>query len=395
MLGMMGLQVQSVAVGWQVYEITGDPLQLGYVGLAQFLPQALLSLYAGDVADRFDRKRIFAICYVVLTACTLALAFIASSSSIQVGLIYAALAVVGGVRAFAGPAGQALTPSLVAPKHFANAVAWSSTVWHIAIVLGPALGGVIYALASVQTVYFTAAALEIITAIAIATLPSVRTARVEGGASWQRVSAGMRFVWRHRIVLGALSLDMFAVLLGGAVALLPVYARDILCVGPTGLGLLRSAPAFGATLMALVLAVRPIVRRAGPVMLGCVAVFGAATVVFGISRSFALSFVALTVAGAADMVSVFVRHTLVQLGTPDAMRGRVSAVNLTFIGASNELGEFESGIAAAWLGAVGAVVAGGIGTIAVVLSWAWLFPSLRRVDRLDAEALAPPPSALE
>ena len=395
MLGMTGLQVQAVAVGWQIYELTRDPLQLGYVGLAQFVPQLLLSLFAGELADRLDRKRIFAVCYALLTACTLGLAALAAGGISKVSWYYVVLALVGATRAFAGPAGQALTPTLVAPEHFANAVAWSSTVWHVAIVLGPALGGALYAWQGATTVYLFAAALEVVTVFAIASLPSQPRAPIAQASSWQRLSAGMRFVWRHQIVLGALSLDMFAVLLGGAVALLPVYARDILEVGPTGLGLLRSAPALGATLMAVVLAVRPIVRRAGPVLFACVAVFGAATVVFGLSKSFALSLAALLVAGAADMVSVFVRHTLVQLGTPDAMRGRVSAVNLAFIGASTELGEFESGLAAAWLGTVWAVVTGGIATIGVVVAWAWLFPSLRRVDRLDAGALAPPPRALD
>jgi MFS family permease len=387
LFGMIGFQMQGVAVGWQVYGLTHKPLDLGYVGLAQFVPSLLLSLIAGDVADRFERRRLLMLCYGILAACTGGLALIARTPSPHVEWIYLVLVLVGIGRAFAGPAAQALVPNLVPSEQFPNAVAWSSSIWHVAVVAGPAVGGLVYAASSSATVYLVAAVLQLVALAAIGVLPIPRVLPKSEGGSWRRLLAGLEFVWRKKIILGAISLDMFAVLLGGAVALLPVYAKDILHTGPTGLGLLRSAPAAGATVMSLLLAFRPLERRTGYVMFAGVFVFGLATVVFGLSRNFWLSAVALVVLGAADMISVFVRSNLVQLATPDGMRGRVSAVNLAFIGVSNELGEFESGAVAAWLGAVGSVVLGGIGSCAVVALWIALFPALRRVDKLDADAL--------
>jgi len=389
LFGMLGFQMQGVAVGWQVYEITHEPLHLGYVGLAQFLPSILLSLVAGEVADRFERRRLLMVCYGLLASCTFALAALTLAPSPSVRWIYAVLVMLGVVRAFAGPAAQALVPNLVPSEHFPNAVAWSSSVWHAAVVVGPALGGFAYAAAGSGSVYVVAALLQLVALAAIGALPLGRViaARSEEGGALQRLVAGLAFVWRKKVILGAISLDMVAVLLGGAVALLPVYAKDILHIGPTGLGVLRSAPALGATVMSLLLAVHPIERRTGLVMFTGVFVFGLATIAFGLSRSFGVALATLVVLGAADMVSVFVRSNLVQLATPDGMRGRVSAVNLAFIGVSNELGEFESGVTAAWLGTEVAVIVGGVGSCVVVLAWMLLFPALRRVDRMDVESL--------
>ncbi len=387
LFGMIGFQMQGVAVGWQVYELTHRPLDLGYVGLAQFLPSLLLALVAGDVADRFERRRLLMLCYGVLASCTVLLAWIATLPSPSVASIYGVLVMVGIGRAFAGPAAQALVPNLVPTEHFPNAVAWSSSIWHVAVVAGPAVGGAVYAASSSGTVYVVAAGLQLVALAAIGMLPIPKVLPRSEGGSWRRLLAGLEYVWRQKVILGAVSLDMFAVMLGGAVALLPVYAKDILHTGPTGLGLLRSAPAVGATLMSLWLAFRPIERRTGLVMFAGVFVFGLATIVFGGSRSYGLSLAALVLLGAADMISVFVRSTVVQLATPDAMRGRVAAVNLAFIGVSNELGEFESGVTAAWLGTELAVILGGVGSCLVVIAWMALFPALRRIDRMDVDSL--------
>lgn len=386
--GMIGFQMQGVAVGWQVYELTHRPLDLGYVGLAQFVPSIVLSLVAGEMADRFERRRLLVVCYGILAACTVMLAWIAHLPAPAVTSIYAVLVLIGIGRAFAGPAAQALVPNLVDAAHFPNAVAWSSSTWHVAVVAGPAIGGAVYAASSSTWVYVFAAILQFIAMAAIGALPLPKIIAKADGRSLRRLLAGLEFVWKKKIILGALSLDMFAVLFGGAVALLPVYAKDVLHTGPIGLGLLRSAPAAGATLVALSLVFRPIERRTGLVMFTGVFVFGLATVVFGLSKNFGLSLGALVVLGAADMVSVYVRSNLVQLATPDGMRGRVSAVNLAFIGVSNELGEFESGALAALLGVVGSVVVGGVGSCVIVAVWMLLFPALRRVDKLEPESLA-------
>jgi MFS family permease len=383
-LSVVGTQMQSVAVAWQVYAITHRPLDLGFVGLAQFVPAFGLSLAAGHLADRVDRKRIVLACYLAIAVCSLILLGVSRSAQPTVWPIYAVLVLFGVARAFSGPAGQALMPSLVPNAHFANAVAWSSSIWQVATIAGPALGGFLYGAKGATGVYASTAILCVAAAALLAFVHPRPGAMEKKGTSWSTLLAGVHFVLRERLILGSVSLDLFAVLLGGAVALLPVYASDVLHVGPMGLGLLRSAPAVGAAVMAVVMAYRPLRRRAGRTMLISVAIYGVATIVFGLSRSVVLSLVALVVLGAADMVSVVVRSTLVQLNTPHEMRGRVSAVNMMFVVASNELGEVESGLTAAWLGSVPAVVIGGIGSCIVVAYYALRFPELRRIDRLDA-----------
>jgi MFS family permease len=388
----IGIQMQSVAVGWQVYAITRDPLHLGYVGLAQFLPLLLLSLPAGNIADRYDRKRLLAACYCVWAVGCAALATIDFAGIEDVRPIYAVLVLLGAARAFAGPAGQAFLPHLVPVAQYPSALAFSSSTWQVAVIVGPSVGGLLYgAFGAAAPVYSIAVGLEIAAAITMLTI-SVSSGRLEHAApSFETLVAGIRYVFQKKMILGAISLDLFAVLLGGAVALLPAIASDELETGPWGLGLLRSAPAAGALCTALFLTLRPIRRRVGAKMFVSVAIYGVAIVAFGLSKDLALSIVALAVSGAADMVSVFIRHNLIQLGTPNAMRGRVSAVSLVFISASNELGEFESGVAAKAFGVVRSVVIGGVGTIAVTLAWAGLFPSLRKVDRI--EDVRPPEGA--
>ncbi len=382
-LSNLGAQMLGVAVGWQVYAVTHRPLDLGYVGLAQFVPAFGLSLLAGDAADRLDRSRIAAACDLALGLCAAALFSVASSGA-GVGAIYAILVFVGAARAFSGPAGQSLVPGLVPAADFPNAVTWSSTVWQVSTIAGPALGGALYgALHEARWVYAVSAAMLAAAAAAMSAIRPQPPSGERKGFSFETVLAGFAYIRRRRVILASISLDLFAVLLGGATALLPVYASDVLHVGPLGLGVLRSAPAVGAAAMAFTLAYRLLVRRAGPTMLACVAVFGAATIVFGLSRSFALSCAALVVLGASDMVSVVVRSTIVQLQTPDAMRGRVSAVNMMFISASAELGEMKSGLTAALFGTIPAVVLGGAGTIAVVAIYTLLFPEVRAIDRLD------------
>jgi MFS family permease len=397
-LMVTGLEMQSVAVGWQIYEITRRPLDLGLVGLAQFLPGLLLFLLGGHVADRFDRRHVLLGCYASFAMCSLALLTISRhglSGANGVGYahavmpIYFVLLAVGLVRVFNGPAGQAFTPLLVPAEVFPVAAAWGSSVFNAATIFGPLMGGLLYAWrGTATTVYLSAAALLSASFLLVLAINIEGVQQLSRGRDWKTVMAGFHYVWRNKLILGSTSLDLFAVLLGGAVALLPVFAREILNAGPRGLGLLRASPAIGAGLMALVLANAPLRRHAGAKMLSCVAIFGAATVVFGLSRNLYLSMAALLVVGAADMVSVIVRATLVQLATPDEMRGRVSAVNMLFIGASNEFGQFESGITAQWMGAVPAVIAGGIGTLVVVGLWSVLFPALRRVDGLTQESLA-------
>jgi MFS family permease len=380
--------MQSVAVGWQVYEITKRPLDLGLTGLVQFLPGVLLFLLAGHTVDRFDRRKLLTWCYggygvssALLLAITLRFEWLRRAET--VAPIFAILFFVGVVRSFSMPASRALLPQLVPEEHFQSAVAWNSGIFQCATILGPALGGLLYAFSRgpslVYAVALFAAAVSVLTTLKIRVQ---RRPRPREPFTMQTVFAGFRYLWTHKLVLGSISLDLFAVLLGGAVALLPVYAKEILHTGPWGLGLLRSAPGIGAGVMALLIAYKPIRRRAGATMLWCVAGFGVFTIVFGLSRSLVLSMVALFLVGASDMVSVVVRGVLIQLDTPDAMRGRVNAVDMIFIGASNELGEFESGLAAQWFGAVPAVVLGGVGTILVVLLWAWMFPELRKADRL-------------
>ncbi len=385
LLAIVGTEAQSVAVGWQVYEITGRPLDLGYVGLAQFLPGILLFLVSGHASDRFDRRRVLLICFAGYMLCSSLLLGYTLRGHRAVLPMYAVLTLLGIFRAFSGPASQSFLPSLVPEEHFPNAVAWGSSIFMLATILGPALGGLVYGFTKSAVGVYATALIMYGGAIVSIAFVQTRTGRLEQkNISIDTVLAGFRYVWRQKIVLGSISLDLFAVLLGGAVALLPVYAREILHIGPAGLGLLRSAPAVGAALMGALLAYRPLRKRSGLVMLACVATFGASTIIFGLSHNVALSLVALFFLGASDMVSVVIRGTLVQIATPAEMRGRVSAVNLLFIGASNEFGQFESGLTAQWLGAVPAVVFGGIGTLIVVGLWAWLFPQLRDVQQLTS-----------
>ena len=378
---VIALEMQSVAVGWQVYDITKRALDLGLVGLAQFLPGVLLFLASGHAADRLDRRKLLTACYAGFTLCSGLLLMIAWLELRSVHAIYVVLVMLGVVRSFSAPVSRALLPQLVSEEHFPNAVAWNASIFQGATILGPMVGGLIYAFfRGPSAVYATAMCTGV--AALISTLrihPKARKPSREP-VNWRTALAGFEYVWRQKVVLGSISLDMFAVLLGGAVALLPVYAREILHTGPWGLGLLRSAPGVGAATMAVLLAHRPLRRRVGATMLWCVAGFGVFTIVFGISRSLIISIIALLFTGAADMVSVVIRATLVQLATPDEMRGRVNAVDMLFIGASNELGQFESGVTAHWFGVVPAVVLGGVGTLVVIGLWAWLFPELRQAD---------------
>jgi MFS family permease len=392
-VSVLAMQMQSVAIGWQVYDLTHRPFDLGMVGLAQFVPAISLSLVAGQTADRYDRRAILRICQLGQAVCSLLLCLQASLGVASPAPIYAILILMGISRAFSAPASQALLPHLVPVEHFSNAVTWGHSVRQVSTMVGPALGGVIYGVANGASAVYATSAVLCLFAFVWTSLIETRTGRLQKESpSLQTLLAGVRYVWQEKIVLGCISLDLFAVLLGGAVALLPVYARDILHVGPLGLGFLRTAPAVGAASMGAFLAYRPLRKKAGDTMLVAVALFGVATIVFGLSRSFALSLFALAASGAADMVSVVIRLTLVQLSTPAAMRGRVSAVNMAFINASNELGEFESGITAALWGAVPAVLVGGVGTCVVVGLWAWLFPDLRRLDKLSAVAPEASPS---
>lgn len=381
-LSALALQMVGVAVGWQVYDLTGDPLHLGYVGLAQFLPAFLLTLPAGQAADRFERRRILALALGVEAGCVAILLTLSLSQSPSLAILYCVLGVMGSARAFIAPANQSLVPHLVPPDLFPRAVAWTSSSWQVAVIGGPALGGFLYS-GGIGLVYGLSTGLLLTAALLIGGLKTHLHVHGDRETGLDGILDGVRYVFRNKDILGAVSLDLFAVLLGGATALLPIYARDILHVGPLGLGILRSAPAAGAAIMAVVLAHHPLVRRTGHKLFAAVALFGAMTIVFGLSTNFWLSLAALTVLGAADMISVVVRQTLTQIRTPDAMRGRVSAVNWMFIGASNELGEFESGLTAAWFGVMPAVLIGGVGTIVVAGIWAWAFPALRTVDKLE------------
>lgn len=377
----LAYQIEVVAVGWLVYELTHDAFALGLVGLTSFLPAISLALVTGHVADRFERRTLLTFCYGGMTLLALGFLVWVWSGSEKVWPIYLLIFGIGICRAFAGPAGQALVPNLVPRAQFSQAIAWNSSVFQTATIIGPALGGILYAFGR-TAVFGTAATCLFLAVLAFMAIRPRPLARTTETASWERLIAGVHFIRGKPIVFGAISLDLFAVLLGGATALLPIYARDILETGPWGLGLMRSMPAAGAVMTALILAHRPLTRHAGRRMFQAVALFGLATIGFGLSKSLYLSLGCLFVLGAADMISVIIRQTLVQLETPDAMRGRVAAVNSVFIGASNELGEFESGTLAAFLGAVPAVVIGGVGTLAVAVLWARWFPALRARDRL-------------
>jgi len=380
---VMALEMQSVAVGWQVYEITHRPLDLGLVGLAQFLPGLPFFLVAGHAVDRFDRRRLLMICYAGFAVCSGLLLAIGLRHSPSVFPIYGVLLLLGTIRSFNFPTTRALLPQLVPEEHFANAVAWNSSVFQAATILGPSVGGVLYAFFhGASAVYAASMVIALLALASTLRIKAQQRARRREPVSLRTVLAGFHYIWEHKLILGSISLDLFAVLLGGAVALLPVYAREILKTGPWGLGLLRSAPGVGAAVMAILLAHRPLKSRVGPTMLWCVAGFGVFTIIFGISRSLVVSLISLFFVGATDMVSVVIRAILVQLGTPDEMRGRVNAVDMLFIGASNQLGEFESGLTAHWFGTVPAVILGGVGTLAVIAIWAWLFPELRRAEQV-------------
>ncbi len=379
-IATLAVQMQSVAVGWQVYAITGNPLDLGLIGLAQFLPFIVLVLPAGQIADRFDRRLILAACYVVEVACAALLLAFTLHGLTQVWPVFSVLVLFGSARAFAMPTSQAITPNLVPRETFGNAVALNSSTFHVATIVGPSLGGLLY-VAGPATVYWIVTTLLIVSVAFMLAVRLPATIRSTQPATWHTVLEGLRFVRSRPVVLGAISLDLFAVLFGGATAMLPVFARDILATGPEGLGMLRTAPAVGAAVTAALLAFFPLTHFVGRRMFAGVAVFGVAIIVFGLSENFVLSLLALVALGAGDMVSVYVRHMLIQLETPDEIRGRVSAVNAVFIGASNELGEFESGLTAVWFGLVPSVVIGGAATIAVAGLWMRLFPTLRKMDR--------------
>lgn len=369
----------GVAVGWQVYQLTRNPLDLGFVGLAQFLPFVLLVLPAGHVADHADRRLVLVGAYSVQGICVGMLLWFTVSGATRIWPVFVAMTLFGAARAFSMPASQAMTPNLVPPEVFPKAVAFNSVLLEIATIIGPSLGGVLYLLGA-AVVYSVGFGLVALVVALISTIKPVRATRVsgDGGAD---LLGGLRFVLHRPTVLGAISLDLFAVLFGGATALLPAFASDILHIGPAGLGVLRTAPGIGAALTALAVGVVPIERHVGRWMFGGVALFGASTIVFGLSKSFWISLAALVLLGAGDMVSVYIRHLLVQLETPDAIRGRVSAVSSMFIGASNELGEFESGLTARWMGLVRAAVLGGVATLLVVGVYLKIFPGLRRMDR--------------
>ncbi|MGV7029914.1 MFS transporter [Methylobacterium symbioticum] len=381
-LSGLAYQMQAVAIGWFVYDLTRSALALGLVGLAGFLPAMLAALVTGHVADTYDRRLVAAISFAVQACASFGLLAYALSGAPAAWPVYALVIVVGTARAFANPSLQALLPTLVSRDLFGAAIAWNSSLWQSSSVMGPALGGLLYA-AGPAVVFGGAGASFALACLCVGAVrfrpaPVSERPRV----SWATLSAGLHYIRSQPVVLGAISLDLFAVLFGGATALLPVFAAEVLHVGPLGLGALRSMPAAGAVAMAVLLAYRPLRRHAGVRMLRAVAVFGLAIVVFGLSTSLPLSMLCLLVTGAADMVSVYVRQTFVQGETPDAMRGRVAAVNTVFIGASNELGEFESGLLAAAIGAVPAVVAGGVMTMLIAVAWGRLFPALRDRDHL-------------
>jgi MFS family permease len=397
-IAILGAEAQSVAVAWQVYSITHRAIDLGYTGLALFLPGLIFLLPAGHVADRFDRRHVILICYSLQMICSAALVFLACRGFENILAIYAVLFVIGTGRAFSGPASSALIPHLVPEEHFVNAVTWGGAIFQLANITGPALGGLLFTLplgASLRSAGLEGAGIVYLFTLGslawfitlVGTL-NARPGRMEHRAlSLEVVLAGFQYVRRASMLLGSSSLDLFVVLLGGATALMPIFAHDILHQGPRGLGMLRAAPAMGAITMSLAMARFPMRKRAGRWLFVCVTIFGAATIVFGFSRSLWISLAALAIAGAADMISVIIRGSILQLATPPEMRGRVSAVNSLFIGASNELGEFESGLTAQWWGAVRATVIGGLGSLAIAGIWSVAFPGLRKAGELTAESL--------
>ena len=391
-LSSIATQMLIIAVGWQVYHITGRVLDLGLIGLSQFLPFLCLSLFAGHAADQFDRRQIIILCLLTFLLCNLLLFSFALSQVAVVWPIYLALALLGVGRAFQTPAAQSFIPNIVPLTSLGSAISISSSTSQVATIAGPSIGGMLYALGAssrgLQTgaawVYGIAASLLVVSLLTIVRVRSKQPVFHRTAVNWHTLLEGLRFVCHRKLVLGAISLDLFAVLFGGATALLPAFTTDVLHAGPDVFGYLRAAPGIGAGLMAFMLTVKPVTRRIGHCMFAGVALFGIATVVFGLTARIEVALMALLVLGASDMVSVFIRQLLVQLETPDAIRGRVSAVNSVFIGASNELGEFESGMTAAWLGLVPAIVVGGVVTLVVAGLWSGvLFPELRRLQSFD------------
>ena len=381
--------MMMIAVGQYVYELTHSPFHLGYVGLVLFLPKFCLAIFTGHVADRYDRKRIILVCRVLQTLVMVSLAVVVFGGG-ALFLIYLLLLVMGTAYAFEGPAGQALLPQLVPPEHFGNAVTWNATLFQFGFVLGPLLGGWLYALiGGAGPTFLVIALLRAMATVLVLPIHPAPVKREERELSLKTLLAGIHYIREKRVILGTISLDLFAVLLGGAVGLMPIFANDILQVGPAGLGALRAAPAVGAAFFAILLAHLPPLKKAGMTMLWSVVFFGIFTILFGLSQNFVFSLLCLFILGAADMVSVIIRGVLVQIETPPEMRGRVSAINLVFIGASNELGEFESGVTAGWFGTVPAVVIGGIGTLVVVALWAWRFPEIRGYKSLEAKGEIP------
>jgi MFS family permease len=387
--GGLAAQIESVALGWQMYALARktrgveeSALLVGMIGLAAFLPVFLLTLPAGEAADRHDRRRVMLLCLSGEMVSAFLLTLGAWRGFATPAMLLGVAVMFGAGRAFFSPANTALGPMLVPRALLPRSIAWNSLAWQTASILGPAMGGLLVALSPAHA-YVTALALYALSALSVSMIRGSTRPERQPGSRWSLMKQGLAYVWREKIVFGAISLDLFAVLLGGATALLPVFARDVLHVGAQGFGILRAAPALGATVVALWLAAHPLHRRAGAYMFGGVALFGLATCVFALSRALWVSVAALAVLGAADMLSVYVRQTLVQLVTPDPMRGRVAAVSSVFIGASNELGEFESGVVARFLGPVGAALFGGVGAVLVTGLWAWLFPALRDADRLE------------
>lgn len=378
------VQILSVAVAWQIYDLTRDPLDLGIIGLVQFLPLLLLVLVTGTVADRYGRKRVMSISIGLEIICSGLVLFVSWRGLASPMPVFVALALLGIARAFFGPASQALVVNLVPQEDFANAVAWNSSAWQIASIVGPVAGGLLYGI-SANVAYLTTVIMLAVALLLILQIPEPPPPAEIRKVTFSSLFDGLRFIRKEKVVLGAISLDLFAVLLGGAVALMPVYARDILHLGPWGLGMLRAAPGVGAVVTALFMATSPIRDSAGKILLAGVGLFGFFTVIFGLSTITWLSIVALALIGAADMISVVIRETLLQLWTPNEVRGRVNAVNMVFLGASNELGEFRAGGMAAWTGVVPAVVLGGAGAMLVAVGWIWLFPQLRNARFLHKQ----------
>lgn len=384
-LGTLAVQMQSVAVGWQVYQITGSLFDLGLIGLAQFAPFLVLILWAGHVADTYNRRNIVMLCLATQLLCSLLLVAFTLSGSRVVWPVFAVLVLYGSARAFMMPASQAVLRNLVPNHEFSQAVALSSSSMQVATIAGPVVGGLLYVLGP-NVVYTVSSVLLALSVLLMSGTHSAQQARAKAPVSWNTLLEGLRFVWSRPIVLGAISLDLFAVLFGGVTALLPAYAHDVLHAGPELLGLLRTAPGAGAALCSIALAFYPITRRVGAWMFGGVALYGLATVTMGLVHSFPIALAALFLLGAGDMISVYIRHLLVQYETRDEIRGRVSAVSAVFIGASNELGEFESGVTASWFRLVPAIIFGGVATLVVTATWMKLFPVLSRMDRFPHHA---------